>query len=104
MKQPFGKTYLVKCEKPDYVTNEGGIFVVNESQGVHDVFWKGIIIEYGLGWTEEEKRDLVPIGSTIIMSYGKNSGDQGGTKLVIENEHYYIRDANEILGIIEDEE
>ena len=104
MKQPFGKTYLIKCEKGEYVTQEGGIFIINDTDSLKDMFWKGIVVEYGSGWTDKEKQDLIPIGSKIVMSYGKNSGDGGGTKLVIEDEIFYIRDANEILGTIEDED
>lgn len=99
---PFKKTYLIKLDKLEHFENDSGIIVINENKE-NLLSWKGTVVEYGAAWTEEEKKDLVPIGTRIAMTYGKDTGDKGGVKLVIRDDVYMIRDANEIIGVLEDE-
>ena len=44
---PIGRTYLIECDPPESITNEGGIFVVNEVDKMKDGFWKGKVKAYG---------------------------------------------------------
>ena len=99
---PFKKTYLVKLDKLEHFEDDGGVIVINESVE-NMISWKGTIAEHGAAWTEEERKDLLPIGTRIVMTYGKNSVDRGGIKLDINDEVYMIRDADEIIGVLEDE-
>ena len=99
---PFKKTYLIKLEELEHYENDGGVYIINPSLAEQES-WKGTVEAYGAGWTEEEKKDLVPIGAKIVMSYGKNTSDRGGIKLTIHKKNYVIRDGKEILGVIEDE-
>ena len=59
----------------------------------------GKIVNYGSGFSEEEKKDLIPIGTKVLMDYNKNVKR---TKLIIENKIYYIYNPENILGIIEE--
>ena len=100
---PFGKTYLVKLDKLEAYDNEGSIYLPNPTAEFQEG-WKGTVVEYGAAWTDEEKKDLVPIGSRGVMTYGKeNTHDKGGKKLVIKQQVYLVRGAEDIVGIIEDE-
>lgn len=99
--QSLGKTCLVKCKFEDDITNEGGIFVLNSTDRIQDGFWKAEVVGYGTLVTEKEKVDLPPIGSLIVMSHGKETSDKGGTKLVLGKSVYFIRNIEEILGVIE---
>ena len=99
---PFGKTCLISCESEENISKEGEIFVVNNIDKVKDGNWKGIIKEYGTLVTEDDLRDLPKIGECVVMSYGKENSDKGGTKLVIGGKVYYIRNIEEILGVLDD--
>ena len=94
---PIGRTYLIECDPPESITNEGGIFVVNEVDKMKDGFWKGKVKAYGTLFTEEEKKNLVPIGSEVIMDVKKKAD----IKIVIKNKVFYVRKEDEILGVIE---
>lgn len=94
---PIGRTYLIECDPPENITNEGGIFVVNNIDKLKDGFWKGKVIAYGTLFTEEEKKDLVPIGSEVIMDVKKKAD----IKIVIKGKVFYVRKEDEILGVIE---
>ena len=99
---PLKKTYLVKLDKLDAYDNEGGIYIPNPTVE-HQDGWKGTIVEHGAGWTEEERKDLIPVGTRVVMSYGKDTSDGGGRKLVIKQQVYLVRTEDNILGVIEDE-
>ena len=100
--EPLKKTYLVRVEQVDAYEDVGGVIVVNDVNKMKDASWKGVIEAYGTGWSEEEKKDLLPIGTKVVMTYGKKSGDKGGVKLVFHGTVYYVRGFEEILGVIEE--
>ena len=85
--RPTGKTYLVKCDYDDGVQEQGGILVVNSVDKRSDAFWRGRIIADGTSFTSEETEGLLPIGTKVII---------GGSVC-------YIRDIDDIVGVIEDE-
>ena len=97
--KPIGKTYLIKAEYDSGITKQGDIYVVNDVNKNDDVFWKGIIIAYGTGFSKEEEKDLLPIGTKVVMEYGKKAQ----MKVVISGTVCYVRDVDEVIGVIEDE-
>ena len=97
--RPTGKTYLVKCDYDDGVQEQGGIFVVNSVDKRSDAFWRGRIIAYGTSFTDEETEGLLPIGTKVIMDYGRKAK----AKVIIGGSVCYIRDIDDIDGVIEDE-
>ena len=99
--QSFGKTCLIKCNTENSMEKQDGIFVMNSIDPVNDIFWKGEIINYGTLVDEKDLEDLPPVGTKVVVSYGKESSDKGGTKLVFGKSVYYIRDIKEILGVLE---
>lgn len=101
--KPFGKTCLIQCEIKNDISKEGEIYIINSTDRVKDGFWKGKVIAYGTLVRDEDKKDLPEIGSNIIMSYGKTTPDKGGTKLILRQNVYYVRNISEILGVIENE-
>lgn len=57
----------------------------------------------GTGFTEDEKKDLIPIGTTVLMDYRKDVA-KDKIRLEFGESHYYIFNPEHILGIIEDSE
>ncbi len=97
--KPTGKTYLIKCQVEDAVTKQGDIFVLNNTNIYDDGFWKGEIIGYGTCFTEDEIKDLLPIGTKVVMEYNKKAK----MKVIIKKNIYYVRDVDEIIGVLEDD-
>lgn len=100
--KPIGKTYLIKCEHQSEIKMENGIFVpvnfdVNE---IDDIFYQGEVVAYGTDFTDDEIKDLISIGKTVIFDYkGKN-----GIKMTFGKTTYYVKDKDQILGVVENEE
>ena len=97
--KPIGKTCLVECELPNNVEKEGLIYVVNDNDKLATGFWKGIIKEYGTLVTEDDLKDLPPIGTKVVMDITKKAA----IKLVLCGKILYVRNVDEIIGVIEDE-
>ena len=100
--KPIGKTYLIKCEHKSEIKMENGIYVSSnfDVDEIEDIFYKGEVIAHGTGFSDEEIKELVPIGKTVVFEYK----EKRGTKMTIGKTTYYIKDEDQILGIIEDEE
>jgi hypothetical protein len=58
----------------------------------------GRIYDYGLGFSEEEKKDLIPIGTKVIMNYLKNA--EGKIRLIFGKDQFYVQPVENILAII----
>lgn len=97
--KPTGRTYLIKCDYDDGIKKQGDIYVINNINKNDDVFWKGYIVAYGTSFTEEETKDLLPIGTKVVMDYKKNAK----MKVIIGGSVCYVRDVDEIIGVVEDE-
>lgn len=97
--KPTGKTYLIKAEYDEGVQKQGDIFVVNNVSKNDDVFWKGVIIAYGTSFNEEDQKDLLPIGTKVVMDYKKKAK----MKIVLGQSVCYVRDVDEVIGVVEDE-
>lgn len=96
----IGKTYLIEVEKPkEEIIN--GIIIPQTATNRNSIFYIGKIIEYGIGFSEEEKKELIPIGTTVIMDYTKNAKH---IKVILADKLYYIYKPENILGIIKDKE
>lgn len=96
----IGKTYLIEVEKPkEEIIN--GIIIPQTATNRNSIFYIGKIIEYGIGFSEEEKKELIPIGTTVIMDYTKNAKH---IKVILADKLYYIYKSENILGIIKDKE
>lgn len=96
----IGKTYLIEVEKPkEEIIN--GIIIPQTTTNRNSIFYIGKIIEYGIGFSEEEKKELIPIGTTVIMDYTKNAKH---IKVILADKLYYIYKPENILGIIKDKE
>ena len=65
----IGKTYLIKIEeqKEEQI---GGIYIP-QTASYESVYFTGIIADYGIGFTEEEKVELLPIGTKVLLDYRK---------------------------------
>lgn len=100
--KPIGKTYLIKCETRSDVELINGIYIPTnyDVDGISDVFYEGIVISHGTRYTEEEIKDLVPIGTKVVFEWK----EKRGTKLIFGKNVYYIKYEDQVLGIIEDEE
>lgn len=97
----LGKTYLIEAELPkDEITECGIILPVTGSSRDYEAYM-GKLIDYGTGFTQEQKKDLIPIGSKVIMDYGKKAKR---TKLLMNQKTYYIYNPEDILAIINEEE
>lgn len=94
-----GKKYLVEGQLPKEEIKNGIILPV---YGTNRDFgsYIGTILGWGTAWTEEEKKDLVPVGSKIIMDYSQKNQR---TKLIMNEKNYYIIDPENILAVIEEE-
>lgn len=96
----IGKTYLIEVEKSkEEIIN--GIIIPQTATNRNSIFYIGKIIEYGIGFSEEEKKELIPIGTTVIMDYTKNAKH---IKVILADKLYYIYKPENILGIIKDKE
>lgn len=100
--KPIGKTYLIKCEKRSSIELINGLYIPTnfDIDGISDVFYEGVVIEHGTGYTEDEIKKLVPIGTKVIFEWA----EKRGTKLIFGKNVYYIKYEDQVLGIIEDEE
>ena len=94
-----GKRYLVQGQLPkEEVTKEGFIIPV---YGTNRDFgsYIGTIIGWGTAWTQEEKKDLIPVGSKIILNYTEKTNK---VKLIMGEKNYYICDPDDLLAVIEE--
>lgn len=98
----IGKTYLIEVipQKEEIIN---GIYIPQTASSRQSVFYIGKIIDYGLGFTEEEKQELLPIGTKVIMDYRK-SVSANKIRLNFGPNTYYIYEPENILAIIEEEE
>lgn len=97
----IGKTYLIKIEeqKEEQV---GGIFIP-QNASYESVYFTGIIADYGIGFTEDEKAELLPIGTKVLLDYRKEVS-QNKIRLHLDQEIFYVYEPENILAIIEEEE
>ena len=95
--KPVGKTYLIKVKKQDPENNKIDGIYIPDTSSVHDVYYEGVIEEYGTGWKKSELKDLIPIGKTVFFEYKKKCG----TKFVLGERIYYIHEPENILAIKE---
>lgn len=95
----IGKRYLIQAQLPkEEVTKEGFIipvFGTNRDFGSYI----GTLIGWGTGFTQEEKKDLIPIGTKVIMDYSK---DVSKIRVIMNEKSYYIYNPEDILATIED--
>lgn len=96
--RPIGKTYLIKCPDEDPISLEDRIYVINNVDKQKDGHWKGVVAAYGNGFTDEEKKNLLPIGTPVVMNYTVKAE----MKLIIKNIVYYVRKEEDIVGVIEE--
>lgn len=94
--KPVGKTYLIEAIKDRQSVING--IIIPDSFDTNDIFYKGIVKAHGTAWTENEIKNLVPIGKKIFMKYG----DKKGLKIVIKDKIFYIHDEDHIIATIED--
>lgn len=97
--KPMGKTCLIKAEIKKEPQLINGIYIAATNDEMNDIFYQGKIIAYGNGYTDEEIKNLVPIGKTVIFDYK----EKRGTKLIFGKNVYYIKYEDQLLGVIEDE-
>ena len=100
--KPIGKTYLVKI-RPQKFETVGGIFIPQTARQDQMIHYIGKIFAYGIGFTKEEKKDLIPLGSTVILDYRKIVAEDK-IRLVFGDTTYYVYNPEHILAIIEDED
>lgn len=93
-----GKKYLIQGELPKEEVVNGIIVPVYGTNRDYGSFI-GTIVGYGTGFTEQEKKDLIPLGSKVIMDYSKNVEK---IKLIMSEKNYYIYNPDDILAIIEE--
>jgi co-chaperonin GroES (HSP10) len=96
----LGKTYLVKIEDTQ-TEMEGGIYIPQTASRMNTIPYIGRIHDYGLGFSEEEKKDLIPIGTKVIMNYLKNA--EGKIRLIFGKDQFYVQPVENILAIIEED-
>lgn len=95
----IGKKYLIQGQLPKEEVKGGVIlpvFGTNRDFGSYI----GTIIGWGTAWTEEQKKDLIPIGSKVIMNYSKSVQK---IRLIMGEKNYYIYNPDDILAIIEEQ-
>lgn len=98
----IGKTYLIQIE-PKKEETINGIYIPQTASSRETVYYIGRIIDYGTGFTEEEKTELLPIGTKVILDYRKEVSENK-IRLNFEDNIYYIYEPEHILAIIEEEE
>lgn len=99
--KPIGKTYLIRCKTRSDVELINGIYIPTnfDVDGISDVFYQGEVVSYGTGFSDDEIKKLVPIGTNVVFEYK----EKRGTKLIFGKNVYYIKYEDQVLGIIEDE-
>lgn len=97
-----GKTYLIKIEpqKTDYV---GGIYLPQLASANQTIFYIGRIHDYGLGFSEDEIKELLPIGTKVILNW-KTNDPIGKIRLNFGEDIFYIYKPEHILATISEEE
>lgn len=93
-----GKKYLIQGQLPKEEVKKGiilPVFGTNRDFGSYI----GTIVGWGTGFTQEEKKDLIPIGTKVIMDYSKNAEK---IRLIMSEKNYYIYNPDDILAIIEE--
>jgi hypothetical protein len=100
-----GKTYLIKIE-PQHDEYIGNILLPETAAARNTIFYIGRIHNYGIGFTDEEIKDLIPIGTKVIMNWKKpeNSDSLGKIRLIFGEEMFYIYEPEQILAIIEEDD
>lgn len=97
----IGKRYLVQGQLPkEEVTKSGVIIPV---YGTNRDFGSYIctIIGWGTAWTDEEKKDLIPVGTKVILNYMEKTNK---IKLIMGEKNYYICQPDDFLGILTEED
>lgn len=95
--KPVGKTYLLEAYPPkDQIVD--GVYIPTFGDPTKMTYFIGKVIEYGTGFTDEQKQQLVPVGTTVIMDYTKNVHK---TKLIMDGKVFYIYPVEGVLAIIE---
>lgn len=94
-----GKKYLVQGQLPKEEVVKGIILPV---YGTNRDFgsYIGTIIGWGTGWTQEEKKDLFPVGKKVVLNYKEKTNK---IKLLMGEKNYYICEPDDFLAIIEEE-
>lgn len=100
--KPIGKTYLIKCSAKPSVEMNNGIYVPTnfDVDEVNDIFYFGEIVSYGNGFSKDEIEKLLPLGTKVFFEFK----DKRGIKIVLGKNSYYIKEEDQILGYINDEE
>jgi co-chaperonin GroES (HSP10) len=94
---PIGNTVLITTKKEnENITLVDGIYIPTEKNNLKTIHYIGNIASYGTLVTDETK-NILPIGTKVLFDWKKKSG----TKLQIDNKLLYIKDVNDILGVIE---
>ena len=94
-----GKKYLIQGQMPKEEIKNGIVLPVFGTNRDFDSFI-GTLIGWGTGFTEQEKKDLIPVGTKVIMDYSKNIQK---IKLIMSEKTYYIYNPDDILATIEEE-
>ena len=98
--KPIGKTFLIKVNRNhEQYDKVGDIFVPNSS-GVGDIYFEGILQEYGTGWNESEIKKFPKLGTDVFFDYTKK---EGKTKVVLGEGVFYIIGENDLLAAKEEE-
>lgn len=95
--RPLGKTYLIKAEVQKGPELVNGLFIPADNDYINDIHYQGIVMAHGLGYSDEEIKNLVPVGKSVVFEYM----EKRGTKLVFGNNVYYIKYDDQILGVVE---
>lgn len=97
----LGKTYLIRTEIPKEDITEEGIIIPMFGSNKEFETYIGYIMDYGIGWTQDQKKDLIPINTKVILDYSKHAKR---TKLIMQDKVYYIYKPEDILAIIDEQE
>ena len=97
----IGKTYLIKIEeqKEEQI---GGIYIP-QNASYESVYFIGVIADYGIGFTEDEISELLPIGTKVLLDYRKEVS-QNKIRLHLDDNIFYVYEPENILAILEEEE
>lgn len=95
--KPVGKTYLIEVQKNNNIEQlDCGLYIPSDTS-FHDIFYEGKIVDYGCGWSDDEIKNLIPIGTDIIMDYSSKKG----TKILLNEKIYFIHEEEQIIAIKE---
>ena len=94
-----GKTYLLTIEKPKE-EKVGDIILAQLDTQYNTISYIGTIENYGTGFTEEEKKNLIPIGTKVIIDYNNTLSDK--VKVFMNDKTYYIYQPQDIIATIEE--